>query len=72
MNAPTTPKILRREEVEAITGLARSTLYRLVKEKKLKPPIALTDSGKAVGWLESDIAEYLHDRIAAAKANAAQ
>ncbi len=44
MNTSTPLKMLRREEVESLTGLARSTLYRLVKEKKLAAPIPLPDA----------------------------
>lgn len=65
MNTPATTAMLRREEVEALTGLARSTLYGLVKQKKFPAPYPLTESGRAVGWLRSEVEAYLHDRISA-------
>jgi prophage regulatory protein len=54
--------ILRRPEVERRTGLKRSAIYDLMSEAKF--PKALTLSGRAVGWLESEIFEWQRARIA--------
>lgn len=56
-------RIYRRPEVEAVTGLSRSTIYALMSRGEFPRPIKLT--GKAVGWTESAIAEWLHNRTAA-------
>lgn len=56
-------KHLRRPEVEAITGLSRSTLYDMMNRGEFPRPVRLTR--KAVGWPESKITEWLESREAA-------
>lgn len=51
---------LRRRDVEALTGLARSTLYALMAKGQFPRPVKLT--GKAVAWPESKISEWLASR----------
>jgi prophage regulatory protein len=63
----TKPVLLRRNDVEARTGLARATIYNMVRLGKFPAPIPLTESGRAVGWLESDVDAYLQNRIDAAR-----
>lgn len=53
-------KHLRRPAVQEITGLSRSTIYDLMSRGEFPRPIKLT--GKAVGWPESTIAEWLKSR----------
>lgn len=53
-------KYLRRPGVEEITGLSRSTIYKLMSEGEFPRPIKIT--GKAVAWPESAIAEWLASR----------
>jgi len=61
--APKPPEaILRRPEVERKTGLKRSAIYALMSEAKF--PKTLLLSGRAVGWLESEILEWQTARIA--------
>lgn len=69
MDTQPNPVLLRRSDVEARTGLARATIYNLVRAGKFPPPIPLTESGRAVGWLESDINQYLRSRIDAARSS---
>ncbi|WBU52067.1 AlpA family transcriptional regulator [Paracoccus sp. SCSIO 75233] len=57
-------RIYRRPEVEKITGLSRSTLYRLMAEGNFPKPIKLT--GKAVGWTDAAIDDWLDSREQAA------
>ena len=52
--------LMRRESVEAKTGLARSTLYRLMKDGKFPLPYPLTGS-RAVAWLSTEIDEWILD-----------
>jgi prophage regulatory protein len=52
--------ILRRRAVERKTGLTTSTLYRFIKNGQFPAPIKL--GVQAVGWLESDIEEWLSSR----------
>ena len=55
--------ILRRPEVERITGLRRSSLYALMAAGKFPKPILLSE--KSVGWLEPEIADWQKHRIEA-------
>lgn len=55
-------KILRRKELETRLGLSRSTIYAKVANSDLPPPIRL-GKGRAVGWLESDISNWLDIQI---------
>jgi prophage regulatory protein len=55
-------KILRRPEVEAMTGLGRSSIYAEMAAGRLKRPVNI--GLRAVGWLEQDIIEWQNERIA--------
>lgn len=57
---------LRRPEVEARTGLSRSTIYQYIKEGTFPAPVPL--GAKAVGWLESDIESWARACVEARKA----
>ena len=57
--------LLRRKQVEARTGLTRSTLYALISEGKFPRPIPLV--GRTVAWTESSIDQWIAERIAASK-----
>ncbi len=50
-------KHYRRAEVEAITGLSRSTIYEMMGRGDFPRPVRL--GRKAVGWPESKISEWL-------------
>ncbi|MCM2972896.1 AlpA family transcriptional regulator [Larsenimonas suaedae] len=52
-----TNKILRLPDVMNYTGLARSTIYLRIAENNFPKPIPL--GGKAVGWLEKEIDEWI-------------
>lgn len=56
-------KHYRRPELEALTGLSRSTIYKLMDEGEFPRPVRITR--KAVAWPESSIAEWLSTREAA-------
>jgi prophage regulatory protein len=60
-------RFLRREAVEQLTGLKRSTIYDLVGKGEFPRPVKITCGGRAVGWLESEIAEYQRALIAKAR-----
>lgn len=54
-------KILRLPGVQEMTGMARSTLYKAIKDGEFPAPISL--GRRAVGWLETDIRAWLQGRI---------
>lgn len=53
--------ILRRKQVEARTGLSRSTLYAYIGTGQFPAPVAL--GARAVGWFESDVENWLASRV---------
>ncbi|WP_114966819.1 helix-turn-helix transcriptional regulator [Alkalilacustris brevis] len=57
-------RYLRRTEVEKITGLSRSSIYKLMSEGDFPRPVKLT--AKAVAWPESVITDWLMSRPSAA------
>ncbi|MDP2085943.1 MAG: AlpA family transcriptional regulator [Gemmobacter sp.] len=56
-----TERILRRPDVEARTGLSRSTIYHWMKEGTFPKPVAL--GARLVGWRESDVQSWLEARL---------
>jgi prophage regulatory protein len=63
-----THRILRLPAVKEVTGLSRSTVYLRIAEGKFPKPLSL--GGRAVGWLESDIHDWLQQRIEASRTSA--
>lgn len=55
-----TDRILRRPEVEARVGVARSTLYDWMKAGTFPKPVAL--GARLVGWRDSDVTAWLDAR----------
>ena len=53
--------ILRLPTVKARTGLSRSTIYLRISEGKFPTPISL--GGRAVGWIEAEVNEWLDQQI---------
>lgn len=61
-NAPT---IIRRKQVQARTGLSRSTIYLRISEGTFPAPVSL--GGRAVGWIEAEVNDWLAQRIEASR-----
>ncbi len=57
--------ILRLPAVKARTGLSRSTIYLRISEDRFPKPISL--GGRAVGWIESEIDDWLNQQIEASR-----
>ena len=55
------PAILRRPQVQQRTGLSRSTLYQYIKDGEF--PNSITLGPRSVGWLESDISDWIAERV---------
>lgn len=56
-----TYKILRLNEVKAVTGLSRSTIYAEMAKGKFPRQIKLTGA-RSVGWYESGIIQWVESR----------
>jgi len=54
--------ILRLPGVKTRTGLSRSTIYLRISEGTFPKPVSL--GGRAVGWIEAEVENWLEQRIA--------
>lgn len=57
--------ILRLPTVKARTGLSRSTIYLRIAEGSFPAPVSL--GGRAVGWIEVEVNDWLAKRIEASR-----
>ncbi len=57
-------KIIRIKQVKALTGFSKSYIYELAKKDLFPKSLKLVKGGTAVGWLESDIFQWISDCIA--------
>ncbi|HKL56181.1 MAG TPA: AlpA family transcriptional regulator [Roseovarius sp.] len=55
-----TTKILRQKDVQDITGLSRSTIYRHINAGTFPAPVKLTE--RLIGWRDSTISEWMASR----------
>ena len=58
--------ILRLSEVKARTGLARSTIYDRIKTGSFPAQVSL--GARAVGWLASDIEDWISGQVKRSRA----
>ena len=56
-------RFVRLPEVMARTGLSRSTIHVWVAEGRFPKPVPL--GARSVGWIESELDEWMRGRIAA-------
>lgn len=56
-------RVLRMNEVMYITGLSKSSVYRLTADKIEAVPNSISLGGRAVGWLESEVQAWLQSKI---------
>lgn len=55
-------RTIRLKDVIDSTGIARSTIYKLIGEGVFPKPVPLI--GRSVGWVESEVHEWIRGRIA--------
>ena len=55
-------KILRQREVTERTGLPRCSIYKEVRSGRFPQPVKIAP--RASGWLESEVEQWLAERIA--------
>lgn len=55
------PRVLRRPEVCRRAGFGPTTLHELVKAHKFPQPFPIT--GRAVGWLESEVSAWILHKV---------
>ena len=59
------PRILRLPGVKARTGLSRSSIYLRISQGRFPKPVSL--GARAVGWVESEVSEWLNRQIEASR-----
>lgn len=62
--------ILRLPTVKSRTGLSRSSIYAKVRTGEFPKPVAI--GMRSVGWMESEIQQWITDCIKASRAVAKQ
>lgn len=58
--------LIRRPDVEARTGLRRSTIYDLIGEGRFPKPIRIAGT-RSVAWVEGEVTQWVKDQIEAAR-----
>ena len=56
---PPSIRILRMKSITEKTGLSESLIHDLVARKIFPKPFPLAPGGRAVGWIEGDVDEYI-------------
>lgn len=59
---------LRLPEVKAVTGLSKTSIYELIREKSFPAPVRL--GPRAVAWVKSEIREWAVQRVQASRSAA--
>ena len=59
---PRNHRILRWPELRNTVGYSRTNIYYLMKKGDF--PQAIKLGGRAIGWLESEVNEWINDRVA--------
>lgn len=52
---------LRLPEVKAVTGLSKTSLYALIREKSFPAPVRL--GRRAVAWVRSEVKQWAAERV---------
>ena len=63
-------RFLRLPEVQARTGLSRSTIYVRLAEGRFPQPVSL--GARAVGWIEAEIEKWMRARVAESRGEEAR
>jgi prophage regulatory protein len=59
-------RFLRLPEVKALTGLSKTSLYGLIRERSFPPPVRL--GARSVAWVRSEVNQWAADRVEASRA----
>lgn len=59
---------LRLPEVKAVTGLSKTSIYELIREKRFPPPVRL--GPRAVAWVKSEVRQWAVERVQASRSAA--
>jgi prophage regulatory protein len=57
-------RLLRLSAVEDVTGMAKTAIYDAMERGVFPKPVPILEGGRAVGWVEDEIVDYIDARIA--------
>ena len=66
-NSTSSIRLLRWPEVQSRVGFSKSYAYALQAKGLFPKPIKLIEGGRAAGYIESEIDEYIASRIDASR-----
>jgi prophage regulatory protein len=58
-------KIIRKKDLPNYVGLQRTQIELLIERGEFPRPVPLSDSGRAIGWLEHEVWAWQQARLAA-------
>jgi len=61
-------RLIRPKDLYAMVGLKRTQIQNMVAGGEFPKPVKLTDAGRAIAWVESEITAWQKKRIKARKA----
>jgi prophage regulatory protein len=64
-------RLYRLRDLPEFAGLRRTQIGELIKSGEFPKPVPLSNSGRAVAWLEADLIAWQNARIAARNARIA-
>lgn len=64
-------RMYRLKDLPQFVALRRTQIAELIRAGQFPKPIPLSDTGRAVAWLESDLIAWQHARIANRNSKAA-
>lgn len=59
-------KFIRLNDVKLITGLSKSSIYAMMNSGDFPENVSL--GARAVAWIESEVSEWVENRVAASRA----
>jgi prophage regulatory protein len=57
-------RLLRLAAVEDVVGMKKTQIYDAIGRGVFPRPVPILEGGKAVGWVEDEIIDYIEARIA--------
>jgi prophage regulatory protein len=57
-------RIIRKKDLPNYVGLQRTQIELLVERGEFPRPVPLSDSGRAIGWLEHEVWAWQQQRLA--------
>ena len=52
-------RLLNLQQTKNKVGLGKTLIYRLISDGEFPAPVPLTQTGSRVGWLQSEVDEYI-------------